>query len=110
MYKEGFKQAYIENELLKQKKKKKNKRIARNLFKLRSQVFPNSTSLASILRGGPSMVGEEKKGKKEKHQDGSGGGKKKKERQNEAPVYEERKKQGHLVPASVLTPNTLVPC
>ena len=27
-----------------------------------------------------------------------------------APVNEERKKQGHLVPASVLTPNTLVPC
>ena len=28
----------------------------------------------------------------------------------EAPVNKERKKQGHLVPASVLTPNTLVPC
>ena len=27
-----------------------------------------------------------------------------------APVNKERKKQGHLVPASVLTPNTLVPC
>ena len=50
---------------------------------------------------------EEKKRKKEKHQDGSGGGKKKKERQNEAPVNEKRKNQGHLAPASVLTPNTL---
>ena len=28
----------------------------------------------------------------------------------ETPVNEERKKQGHLVPASVLTPNTLVSC
>ena len=28
----------------------------------------------------------------------------------EAPVKEERKKQGHFVPASALTPNTLVPC
>ena len=37
-------------------------------------------------------------------------GKKKKERQNEAPVKEERKKQGYFVPVSVLTPNTLVPC
>ena len=46
---------------------------------------------------------EEKKRKKEKRQ-------KKKERQNEAPVNEERKKRGHLVPAPVLTPNTLVPC
>ena len=27
-----------------------------------------------------------------------------------APVNKERKKQGHLVPASVLIPNTLVPC
>ena len=53
---------------------------------------------------------EEKKRKNEKRQDGSGGGKKKKERQKEAPVNKERKKQGHLVPASVLTPNTLVPC
>ena len=33
----------------------------------------------------------------------------KKERQKEAPVNEERKKQGHLVPAPVLTPNTLEP-
>ena len=53
---------------------------------------------------------EEMNEKKEKHQDGSGAGKKKKERQKEAPVNEERKKQGHLVPASVLTPNTPVPC
>ena len=53
---------------------------------------------------------KEQKREKEKHQDGSGAGKKKKERQKEAPVNEERKKQGHLVPASVLTPNTLVPC
>uniref|UniRef100_A0A7N2LTT0 Uncharacterized protein n=1 Tax=Quercus lobata TaxID=97700 RepID=A0A7N2LTT0_QUELO len=52
---------------------------------------------------------EEKKRKKEKRQDGSGGGKKKKERKREAPVEEERKKQGYFVPASVLTPNTLVP-
>ena len=28
----------------------------------------------------------------------------------EAPVKEERKKQGCFVPASVLTPNTLMPC
>ena len=35
-------------------------------------------------------------------------GKKKKGRQKEAPVKEERKKQGYFVPASVLTPNTLV--
>ena len=35
--------------------------------------------------------------------------KKKNGRQNEAPVKEERKKQGYLVPASALTPNTLVP-
>ena len=33
-----------------------------------------------------------------------------KKRKKEAPVNEERKKQGHLVPTSVLTPNTLVPC
>ena len=36
-------------------------------------------------------------------------GKKKKGRQNEALVKEQRKKQGYLVPASALTPNTLVP-
>ena len=36
-------------------------------------------------------------------------GKKKKERQKEAPVKEERKKQGYLIPASTLTPITLVP-
>ena len=36
-------------------------------------------------------------------------GKKKKEKQKEAPVKEQRKKQGYLVPASALTPNTLVP-
>ena len=35
---------------------------------------------------------------------------KEKERQKKASVKDERKKQGHLVPASVLTPNTLVPC
>ena len=35
----------------------------------------------------------------------------KEEREAEgAPVNEERKKQGHSVPASVLTSNTLVPC
>ena len=36
-------------------------------------------------------------------------GKKKKGRQKEAPVKEERKKQGYLALASALTPNTLVP-
>ena len=36
-------------------------------------------------------------------------GKKKKGRQKEAPVKEERKKQGYLIPVSTLTPNTLVP-
>ena len=36
--------------------------------------------------------------------------KKKKGRQKEAPVKEERKKQGYFVPASILTPNTPVPC
>ena len=35
--------------------------------------------------------------------------KKKKGRQKEAPVKEERRKQGYLVPASALTPNMLVP-
>ena len=35
-------------------------------------------------------------------------GKKKKGRQKEAPMKEERKKQGYLVPVSALTPNTLV--
>ena len=50
---------------------------------------------------------KEQKREKEKHQDGTGAGKPRKGRQKEAPVNEERKKQGHLVPASVLTPNTL---
>ena len=36
-------------------------------------------------------------------------GKKKKGGQKEASVKEERNKQGYLVPASALTPNTLVP-
>ena len=45
---------------------------AKNLFKLYSQVFPNSAPVAPILRGGPPWVEEEKKRKKEKHQDGSG--------------------------------------
>ena len=53
---------------------------------------------------------KEQKREKEKCQDGSGAGKTKRGRQKEAPVNEERKKQGHLVPASVLTPNTPVPC
>ena len=53
---------------------------------------------------------EEQKREKKKHQDGSVSGKKKKERQKETPVNEERNKHGHLVPASILTPNTLVPC
>ena len=52
---------------------------------------------------------KEQKREKEKHQDGTGAGKTKKGRQKEAPVNEERKKQGHLVPASALTPNTLGP-
>ena len=91
-------------------KNNKKKQTNRNLVKLYSQVLPNSAPVAPILRGGPSLAGEEKKRKKEKYQDGFGGGKKKKERQNEALVKEERKKQGYFVPASVLTPNTLVPC
>ena len=36
-------------------------------------------------------------------------GKKKKGRQKGASVKEQRKKQGYLVSASALTPNTLVP-
>ena len=36
-------------------------------------------------------------------------GKKKKGRQKEAPMKEERNKQGYLVLASTLTPNTPVP-
>ena len=36
-------------------------------------------------------------------------GKKKTGRQKEAPMKEARKKKGYLVPASALTPNTLVP-
>ena len=36
-------------------------------------------------------------------------GKKKKRRRKEASVKEERKKQGYLVLASALTPNTLMP-
>ena len=36
-------------------------------------------------------------------------GEKKKGRQKEAPMKEERKKQGYLNPTSALTPNTLVP-
>ena len=36
-------------------------------------------------------------------------GKKKKWRQKEAPMKEERKKQGYLIPVSVLTPIMLVP-
>ena len=51
----------------------------------------------------------EQKREKEKHQDGSGAGKTRRGRQKKAPVNEERKKQGHLVPTSVLTPNTLGP-
>ena len=52
----------------------------------------------------------EQKREKRKHQDGTGAGKTKKGGQKEAPVNEERKKQEHLIPTSVLTPNTLVPC
>ena len=50
---------------------------------------------------------KEQKREKEKHQDGSGAGKTRRGRQKEALVNEERKKQGHLVPTSVLTLNTL---
>ena len=52
---------------------------------------------------------KEQKREKEKHQDGPGARKTRRGRQREAPVNEERKKQGHLVPASILTPNTLGP-
>ena len=52
---------------------------------------------------------KEQKREKEKHQDGTGAEKTEKGRQKEAPVNEERKKQGHLVPVSALTPNTLGP-
>ena len=52
----------------------------------------------------------EQKREKGHHQDGSGAGKTKKGRRRGAPVNKERKKQRHLVPALVLTPNTLVPC
>ena len=51
----------------------------------------------------------EQKREKKKCQDGSSAGKTKRGRQKEAPVNEERKKQGHLVPASILTPNILEP-
>ena len=56
-------------------KNNKKKKTNRNLVKLCSQVLPNSAPVAPILRGGPSLVDEEKKRKKEKHQDGSGDGK-----------------------------------
>ena len=52
---------------------------------------------------------KEQKREKGKHHNGSGAGKTKKGRQKEAPVNKERNKQGHLVPTSVLTPNTLGP-
>ena len=53
---------------------------------------------------------KEQKREKGKHQGGSSAGKTKKGRRKGAPVNKERKKQGRLVPASVLTPNTLVSC
>ena len=52
---------------------------------------------------------KEQKREKRKHQEGTGAGKTKRGEQKETPVNEERKKQGVLVPASVLTPNTLEP-
>ena len=52
---------------------------------------------------------EEQKREKGKHQDGTGAGKTKKGGQKETPVNEKRKKQGVLIPASDLTPNTLEP-
>ena len=52
---------------------------------------------------------KEQKREKRKHQNGSGAGKTKKGRRRGPPVNRERKKQGHLVPTSVLTPNTLGP-
>ena len=51
----------------------------------------------------------EQKREKRKHQNGSGAGKTMKGRRRGPLVNEERKKQRHLVPASVLTPNTLGP-
>ena len=51
----------------------------------------------------------EQKREKRKHQNGSGAGKTREGRQRGPPVSEERKKQRHLVSASVLTPNTLGP-
>ena len=44
-------------------------------FSLVFEALPNSAPVAPILRGGPSLGGEEKKRKKEKHQNGSGDGK-----------------------------------
>ena len=76
----------------KNNEKKKKQQTTRSLFKLCFEVFPNFAPIAPILRGGPPLGEEEKKG-----------------RQKEAPMKEERKKQGYLVPASALTPNTLVP-
>ena len=52
---------------------------------------------------------KEQKREKRKRQNGSGAGKAKRGRRRVAPVNEERKKQRHLVPASILTPNTLEP-
>ena len=65
--------------------------------------------------GGEEERRDEKKEKGAKEGEGKAPGwiwcwEEEKKRQKEAPVNEERKKQGHLVPASVLTPNTLVPC
>ena len=51
------------------KNKKREKTTNRNLVKLCSQVFPNSASVAPILRGGPSLVGEEKKRKRGRSKD-----------------------------------------
>ena len=52
---------------------------------------------------------KEQKREKRKHQNGSGVGKTKKGRRRGPPVNREREKQGHLVPTSVLTLNTLGP-
>ena len=81
--------------------KEQNKQTARSLFKLCSQVFPNSAP-----EDLPWWKRRRRGRRKSTRMDLVMG--KKKGRQKKTPVKEERKKQGHIVPASVLTPNTLV--
>ena len=78
-------------------KNKTNKQLE-VFLKLCSEVFPNSTPIAPILRGGPPLVEEEKKRKKEKHQDGSGDGK---EEEGEA---KEDTSEGREEEAGILSP------